>query len=136
MTKHLFEEEQQLVRALSEEWTQEVQVVLDEMAKTFSQKAGNRDGCDVVWRRLPFPDGFLTIIDQKRERLEPLMDPWDPHAPGWVVWPKVVEECEDVASYWIFMAAIARMFDKRDKTEVRTPPVERRRQRTRVEDCS
>lgn len=111
--KYLFPEERELTAELSEEWRAEVVRALNEMTHTFSAKAQTRDRVDVVWRRLNFPHGFMTIIRQKLERLEPMFDDFGPHTPHKVNWEKVAEECGDVATYLVFMAAIALMWQKR-----------------------
>jgi hypothetical protein len=123
MSKHLFPEEQRLTLELSTEWQREVHQIIQELEATFQLKGMERDHLDVVWRRLPFPDGMLAIIDQKRERIEPLLAYFSPYAHALssdnTRWDKVVEEATDVGTYWIFFAAIARMLQRR-QNEIRT----------------
>lgn len=118
--KHLFPEEQQLTAQLSEEWKREVLKALEELTSTFSRKSSERDKADVVWRRIDFPGGFLTVIHQKLERFEPLLSGFTPKmfeglnpAINTARWPKIREEALDIATYLIFMAAITSMFERR-----------------------
>lgn len=114
--KHLFPEEHQMTRALSVEWQEEVVEQLKAMQDVFESKGKARDETSCVWQRLPFPDGMLTIIEQKGERMQPLLAKFNPYCESDlcpVAWDKVIEEARDIATYWVFFVAVATMLKRR-----------------------
>lgn len=114
--KHLFPEEHEITKDLSQEWTLECERLMHVMLETMKAKGDGRDETSCVWHRLPFPDGMLTIIEQKSERMQPLLAKFNPYGdPSLcpVHWDKAIEEALDVATYWVFFAAILEMLKKR-----------------------
>jgi hypothetical protein len=109
----LFPEEVALAERLQDEWHGAIGRVVDQFMRTVTRKGQERDTGSLVWERVEFPGGFLTILRQKLERLVPLFACYDPLDVGSMNWEKAREECVDFGAYAFFMAAIIDMIQRR-----------------------
>lgn len=112
----IFPEEKAQQKSLSQEWRDEVAAVVEDAMGIFQQRGTIRDGDGLVWDRLQFPHGFMTIINQKVSRVPTLLVGYDPHQWSTVAWKKVIDELVDVGVYCFMLIAIiqilARRYDK------------------------
>lgn len=109
----IFPEEKAQQKVLSEEWRTEVTTVVDEAMGVFHQRGEVRDADGLVWDRLQFPHGFMTIINQKVSRVPTMLVSYNPQQWTEVAWTKVIDELMDVGVYCFMLIAIVRMLARR-----------------------
>ncbi len=110
----LFEEEQEVLDTLLEEWYSKVEEFHAEASRVFQGKGKMYDRESPVWERIMFPDGFVQELRKKVDRLRQLLAV---NGGEDVRWEEVLEELGDVHNYTAMFGAIIYMLEARGPKE-------------------
>lgn len=107
----LFEEEQEVLSKLLDEWYAEINEATKQADGIFSAKAKLYDKSSPVWERIAWPLGFMQELRKKTDRLVQL---YESDKPFNEVVRDVNEELIDIMNYARMCAALNVMVARRD----------------------
>lgn len=110
----LFPEELHTLAELLEEWYAGIREFTEKCNGIFSERAKQYDKASPSWHRHPWPDGYVSELRKKVDRVDQMLTGYDPKDPtGSVKWSKVQGELADLLNYSRMFASITEMWIRR-----------------------